>query len=141
MKRVLIFKIGFLWSLVVLTNLNSNAQTITGCVIYEHGGTPRVTSYIYTSASSSYTSCNGYSVQVYSSSAGTGPLNTLCYTPDLPNASPALYRNCVVGSACGIIKTITIVPCPLDDYTLYLLFALAFTGLFAIRKTNLNIGF
>lgn len=120
--------------LMAVGSLKAQAQTITGCVIYEASGVPRLTAPIYTGAPSGTTSCNGYTVQVYASSPSVGPLNTICYTPTLPNASPALFRNCVVNGACGIVKTITVVTCPIDDYAAYMILILSTVGVFFIRK-------
>ncbi len=129
------FKISLLvLTIMTLLSLKAQAQTYTGCVIYEASGDPRVSDGIYTTSLGTTSSCNGYTVQDYSSTPTTSALSGYCYTPSLDNATPALFRNCVTAGRCGIIKTITIVNCPIDDYTLYLTLALAVVAVSVLRK-------
>jgi hypothetical protein len=128
------FKIAMvILSMVFLVSLAVQGQTVIGCVIYEASGVPRLSAPIATSATSSFTSCNGFTVQVFSPSA-TGPLDGFCFNPSLPNASPALFRNCIVGSACGIIKTITVVNCPIDGHVGYIALTLSTVAIWFIRR-------
>ena len=129
------FKISLLFfSIMILLSLTAQSQTYTGCVIYEASGDPRLSDGIYTTSLGSTSSCNGYTVQNYSSTPTTGALSSFCYTPTLSNASPALYRNCVTGGRCGIITTITIVNCPIDDYIVYFALTLSVAAISMLRK-------
>lgn len=124
----------FFLCMMTLLSLIAQAQTYTGCVIYEASGDPRVSDGIYTTSLGTTSSCNGYTVQNYSSTPATSALSSYCYTPALDNASPALFRNCVTAGRCGIIKTITIVNCPVDDYIIYLTLALSALAINMLRK-------
>lgn len=130
----LIFRTGIFACLLVMVSLNTSATLVTGCVIYEGTGAPRLSAGIYPGATTSFDICNGYLVRIYTVGGSSGPLNALCYTPSLPNAGPALFRNCTVGGNCGIVRTIDIVMCPIDDYASYMILPLAVAGIFFIRK-------
>ncbi|KQC01858.1 hypothetical protein [Pedobacter sp. Hv1] len=132
--KIFTLKKVVLLCLFIAILMKTNAQTITGCVIYNSDGTPRLSAPMYTLGASALAACNSSIVQIYVSSPATAPLNTFCYLPNpMPNA-PSSARNCMVGGNCGIIRTINIVPCPLDDYACYMILPLAVVGTFFIRK-------
>lgn len=142
----LTFKISAQIAIMVLMLLSAKAQTYTGCVLYTPLGTPVLTSPIYTgNPGVSLPVCSGYSAAIYSSTSATPPLNTFCYSPAIPSASPAAFRNCAVvtiigGSGvyqCGIVRTI--MACPIDDYIGYLLLSLSVVGIFFVRNRQERI--
>lgn len=118
---------------IIILCFSYQAQAdITGCVIFEDSGAPRLGGNIYTSGTGGYTKCNGYDVEIFNSSPSTGPINTICYTNPLGNASPPKWRNCVVGTQCGII--ITLIECPVDNYLGYLMPILSIVGVLYIKR-------
>lgn len=130
------------WALVILclfaTTQIYAQTTYTGCVIYEASGAPRTYTPMYTSATGSTTSCNGYTVQVYNSTPATQVLDSYCsIAPPLANASPALKRDCIVGGACGLVKTLTLYLCPIDGVEIFLL-ALACVAMVYRMRNNLR---
>lgn len=122
--------------LVMAVSLNAKAQTYTGCVIYEDNGAPRLWSPMYLTKANYTSLCNNYIVESYNIMGATVSLNNCRYTPVLPKATPARFRNCKVFSSCGIIRTITITPCPLDDYAGYLLLSWSAIAVLFIRKID-----
>ncbi len=123
-----------IWTILVLmTSMVGHAQTVTGCVIYEGNGTPRMSAPIYVTATGSTTGCNGYTVRIYQN-AGSAPLSTYCI--NIPNISPALRRDCVVGTECGNIRTVDLsgIDCDLDNSVLYIVVASLMVGMFFIRR-------
>ncbi|GGH03715.1 MULTISPECIES: hypothetical protein [Pedobacter] len=124
-------RLQFVWVFILsLTALNTYAQTTyTGCVIYQHNtGLPRTSDPIYTDVAGGSGSCNGYTVTFYSSTTNSKSLDSYCsITPPLANASSESagngdpnYRNCSVNGQCGIIRTVTVTECPIDDSAIML---------------------
>lgn len=136
MKNKLTPKLGIVIPLLILMSLSVKAQIITGCVIYETNGAPRLSDGMYVSSTNSTTTCAGYRVRIYNTDEITAPLNTLCYTPVLPNTPGR--KNCRIGQTgpCGYVREITIVDCLIDGYLGYLLFSSLVVGVYFIRKKS-----
>lgn len=112
-------------SLVVSPSIS---QAQTGCIIYYGGGT--YDSVIYTSPAGTTSMCNGYTVDVYNNSPFT-PVTSTC---PKNNPSPDNYRQCIVGSSCGVLYQNYITSCPLDENILLLLIAAGALGYYSLRK-------
>lgn len=131
------FKILVLMTIIVVMSLRTKAQTYRGCVLYRAGGTPILSDYMYTSSTGRLIRERGGSVMEYNEDPKTQPLNALCYTPVIPNVPVSSLRTtkfCRIGTRIGVIRTITVVPCPIDSYTGYLLLSLSVVGVCFIRK-------
>jgi hypothetical protein len=126
-----------------LTALNTFAQTTTytGCVIYEHdSGAPRTSSPIFTEVAGGSGTCNGYSVTYYSATTSAGNLDSYCSVSTLANGSSENgdpnYRNCSVNGQCGIIRTVTVTECPIDDAAFMLFAACAVLAVGFIKSSQ-----
>jgi len=119
-KVVLLFVV----CLVVYPSI-SHAQT--GCVIYYGGGA--YDNVVHTSPTGATSSCNGYTVDVYNSSPST--TTSACLNTPTPDDN---YRQCIVGSSCGVLIQYYITTCPLDENIFLLLIALGAFGYYRLKK-------
>lgn len=106
----------------------SRAQN--GCVIYYGGGAYGAV--VYTSPTGATATCNGYTVNVYNNT----PFTTITNTCPKNNPTPDNYRQCIVGSSCGVLLQNYITACPLDGNIFLLLIAVAATGYYSLRKSR-----
>ncbi|WP_124558436.1 hypothetical protein [Pedobacter sp. KBW01] len=120
----------FLICLVVYPSI-SHAQN--GCVIYYGGGTYGTV--VYTSPAGTTSSCNGYTVDVYNGSPST--TTSAC----INNPTPDNYRQCIVGSSCGVLIQNYITTCPLDENIFLLLIALGAFGYYRLKKGLPSLNF
>lgn len=131
------FLLIFILSIIALSTYAQT--TYTGCVIYEHNsGLPRTSSPIYTNVAGGSGTCNGYTVTYYSSTTSSKNLDNYCsISPALANASSengdANYRNCSMNGQCGVIRTITVIDCPIDDLAIILFAACTFLAIGFIK--------
>lgn len=139
MKRILFF-----FALLLLFVRFGFAQTTyIGCVIYEGSGAPRTYTPIYTNTAGGGGNCNGYPVTYYSDVTNAKRLDSYCsIVPSLSTAQAiggnSQYRNCAVNGQCGIIRTITVTECPIDNLEIILLVVLAGFGVYFIRSSYLK---
>ncbi len=144
MKRILFFSTP----LLLIVQFAFAQTTYTGCVLYDNAGNPILTYSIYTGSSGSgsssfcgnnatYTNLtNGY---YYDGSAK--PLNSYCsISPSLTISGDKKFRNCHVftpsGVACGILKTITVVECSIDNLNIVLVMLSAGFSVVMITPTS-----
>ncbi|MNI41070.1 hypothetical protein D3C87_508180 [compost metagenome] len=118
-KVVLLFVV----CLVVYPSI-SHAQN--GCVIYYGGGA--YDNVVHTSPTGATSSCNGYTVDVYNSSPST--TTSACINTPTPDN----YRQCIVGSSCGVLIQNYITTCPIDENIFLLLIALGVFGYYRLKK-------
>lgn len=111
--------------LIVFTATKSFSQN--GCVIYYGGGS--FSTIIYTTVASGTMTCNGYTVQKYSSATST-PIPASC---SMVPPSPDNFRQCAVNSSCGLL-TQSYMVCSIDDNLLLLLFPFSVLIFFYIRR-------
>lgn len=124
-------------SFLIITSLSAKAQYLfSGCVLYNSSGAPILSEFMYviSTGRTTTTGCNGKSVMKYNTTARIGPLNLVCHFPTIPKATPSNFRNCIVGTQCGIIRSFDITDCPIDGYVGYLFLPLAVVAVFYIRK-------
>ncbi len=127
-----------IWAVLVLvTAMEVNAQTVTGCVIFDGGGVARMSAPIYVRHTGELGwNCvdpNNGPVRAYDT-PGSKALSTYCIT--IPNVVPESTRNCTVGNQCGNIRTVDLsgINCNLDGSVPYIVVALSMLGVFFIRR-------
>ena len=121
-----IFSAFLLFFICLFSNNNTQAQS--GCIVYFGGGV--YASVINTTPASGTTTCNGYTVQRYSAT----PTALIPVTCRVVPPSPDSYRQCIVGSSCGVLVQ-NYLTCPIDGIIYLIFLPIAIIGFFIIRKS------
>ncbi|WP_316802073.1 hypothetical protein [Pedobacter nototheniae] len=128
---------------MIITIYSVKGQTYSGCVIVNNGGvnlpsttpvysTPTGATVPNTTAYCNPANTTGTTIPVYGSPiAGSAP-GARCFSPSIN--PPYTYRNCYVGGSCGIIMTLTIINCPIDNYIWLAFLSIGLVGFIFIKK-------
>ncbi|WP_231490774.1 hypothetical protein [Pedobacter sp. Leaf170] len=126
-------------ALFLIFALKLNAQTYNNaCVIVVNTGVFGTT--IYTNPTgatvpgASGGTCNPGNIGSAAIATYNTPVSFSSRCLIVPISPPYTYRNCHVGSSCGIIMNVQIVDCPIDGYIPFILSIIGPAGYFIIRK-------